>query len=188
MSAANARYPIVDPALIRRAQARDLAAFEQIYRQTYSALMNTLWRLLGSESDAQDIAHDSYVLAYERLHQLHTDSPLWPWLKQIGINLGLSKLRQAARLERVEEMDEAALGSTELDFVPESRELQAALANLPKIARAVLWLYEVEGYTHEEIALEMQRTVSFSKSQLSRARAKLKAALTPHLEPTPCPV
>jgi RNA polymerase sigma factor (sigma-70 family) len=188
MSIPNARYPIVDAALVRRAQARDLDAFEQIYRLTYSALMNTLWRLLGSESDAQDIAHDSYVLAFERLHQLNENAPMWPWLKQIGIHLSLSKLRQGARLDVVAELDESALGTVEIDFMPDSQALQNALATLPKMARAVLWLYEVECYTHEEIALEMRRSVSFSKSQLARARAKLKATLSPQLEPLPCPV
>ena len=58
------------------------------------------------------------------------------------------------------------------------RMLQRALAGLPAVTRSVLWLYHAEGYTHEEIAALMQRTASFSKSQLARGTRKLRAALS----------
>ena len=65
--------------------------------------------------------------------------------------------------------------------------LQRALAGLPAATRSVLWLYHAEGYTHEEIATLMQRTPSFSKSQLARGGRRLRALLEPECQPSPEP-
>jgi RNA polymerase sigma factor (sigma-70 family) len=172
----------IDPDWIRRARARDVAAWEQIYTRTWTALYTTIVRIVADPSEAEDLAQDSYVLAWQRLYQLDVGAALWPWLKQIGVHLTLSRLRSRARLELTETFDDDALGTIELEAVPDQARLLTALYSLKPVARAVLWLYEVEGYTHEEIAAELERTVSFSKSQLSRARAKLRALLEPNRE------
>jgi len=64
-------------------------------------------------------------------------------------------------------------------FRSESIDVERALATLPPTARAVVWMFEVEGYSHQEIAREFGRSVSFSKSQLARAHARLRAWLEP---------
>jgi RNA polymerase sigma-70 factor (ECF subfamily) len=64
--------------------------------------------------------------------------------------------------------------------------LQQALADLPALSRAVVWLHDVEGYTHTEIGRLLDRTPSFSKSQLSRAHARMRELLDPNVESVPC--
>jgi RNA polymerase sigma-70 factor (ECF subfamily) len=68
----------------------------------------------------------------------------------------------------------------------ESIDLERALASLPPTARAIVWMYEVEGYTHQEIARAFGRSLSFSKSQLARAHARLRTCLEPQEHPPSC--
>jgi RNA polymerase sigma-70 factor (ECF subfamily) len=127
--------------------------------------------------------------AFERARQYRGDAPFAAWLRKLVVNESLMQLRHD-RLHVIEVFDDT-LGD---DSAPQpwtsadATTLDRALNRLPDDARAVLWLYHVEGFTHVEIAREFGRSVSFSKSQLARATKRLRELLTPKVEETPCTI
>src|SRR5207344_1873281 len=119
----------------------------------------------------------------DRIAEFRGDSPFWGWLRQIAVNEALMLLRRRGRLLADGEFDEAALTDDEQMLPPRAADaaiLARALASMPGATRSVLWLYHAEGYTHEEIAAAMGKSVSFSKSQLARGTRKLRSLL--HLD------
>jgi RNA polymerase sigma factor (sigma-70 family) len=125
---------------------------------------------------------------FERLATYRAEAPLGAWLRQIAISKCLMHLRSPwhrARLE-IDRIDfEASLPPASL-AAPESLDVERALVSLSPTARTVVWLYEVEGYSHEEIARSFGRSVSFSKSQLARAHRRLREWFEPRTERQPC--
>ncbi|HEV8019112.1 MAG TPA: RNA polymerase sigma factor [Steroidobacteraceae bacterium] len=155
----------------------------------YAALAPATWRLIrrvvGQRALAEDIFQDTMMTLYERLPQFRREAPLGAWLRRIAISRCLMYLRSPWRRARLLlEPDEPGAGAADTPSTPGYRgewiDLERALASLPPTARAVVWMYEVEGYTHQEIAREFGRSVSFSKSQLARAHARLRAWFDPH--------
>lgn len=112
---------------------------------------------------------------FERLGSYRAEAPLGAWLRQIAVSRCLMHLRSPWNRVRLglgwlEEGAPAVEGPS-----PESMDIERALESLSPTARTVVWLYEVEGYSHDEIARAFGRTPSFSKSQLARAHDRLRA-------------
>jgi RNA polymerase sigma-70 factor (ECF subfamily) len=107
------------------------------------------------------------------------------WIKKICISKALMRLRRTIRFadESVESAAEMILGQP--DSLSSRLDIEQAMMRLGDTARVVVWLHDVEGFTHEEIAALMGMSVSFSKSQLSRAHARLRALLGEE-RGTPC--
>ena len=166
--------------LIARIKRRDLAAFEQIYRMFDRQVYTLALRLLGNPTEAYDLSQDSFLKAFEQVGQYRNEAPFWAWLRSIVVNAALMRLRGRRPLDELDSMMLETLVDTGPDPLANasSADLQRALAQLPVLSRAVVWLYYVEGYTHEEIAQSFERTVSFSKSQVARAASKLRALLS----------
>ncbi|HEX5353701.1 MAG TPA: sigma-70 family RNA polymerase sigma factor [Rhodanobacteraceae bacterium] len=179
----------VAPELIARLQRGDLAAFETLYRQFERAAWTLALRLTGRADVAQEVLQDSMLKAFERARQYRGDAPFAAWLRKLVVNEALMQMRHD-RLHVIEVFDD----STSDEHAPlpwalaDAATLDRALNRLPDTARAVLWLYHVEGYTHIEIANQFGRSVSFSKSQLARATKRLRELLRPQAEDTPCTI
>jgi RNA polymerase sigma factor (sigma-70 family) len=161
------------------------AAREAIYTAVAPATLTLIRRMVGQRALSEDIFQDTMMTLFERLPQFRHEAPLGAWVRQIAINRCLMYLRspwQRARL-CLEGADLPPDSSSSARVTPgyhgEWIDLERALAALTPTARAVVWLYEVEGYSHEEIAREFGRSVSFSKSQLARAHARLRAWFEP---------
>ena len=173
----------VPDALLARVRAGDRAAFEQLYRWFERPVYTLAVRMLGDRDQAQDVLQDTMLKAYSRIDGFDArgGSPFWGWLRQVAVNEALMRLRRDRRLSR-ELADDGALDHAE-DLGPpppaaaDAAALQRAMARLPAATRSVLWLYHAEGYTHDEIAVLMQRTASFSKSQLARGTRRLRTLL-----------
>jgi len=179
----------VPDALLARVRAGDRAAFEQLYRWFERPVFTLAVRMLGDRDQAQDVLQDTMLKAYSRIDGFdgRGGSPFWGWLRQVAVNEALMRLRRDRRLSQ-ELADDDAVGLAEDHGPPppaaaDAAELQRALAALPAATRSVLWLYHAEGYTHDEIAALMQRTASFSKSQLARGTRRLRALLDATPEP-----
>jgi RNA polymerase sigma-70 factor (ECF subfamily) len=159
--------------LIERGAGGDMRAFEQIYRLFERPVYTLALRMLGDPDEAQEILHDAMLQLFRKLGQFRGDAPFWGWLRQIAVNEALMRLRRRGIVETVDEMPEpedTAAGPPE-----HARDLERALDRLPTVTRSVVWLYHVEGYSHEEIAANFGKSVSFSKSQLARGTQKLRA-------------
>jgi len=171
--------------LLARACAGDAAARQAIYGVLAPATLTLIRRVVGQRAAAEDIFQDTMMTLYERLPQFRREAPLGAWLRQIAISRCLMHLRSPwrrmfLRLEAEDPAHGAAEASlTTPGYRAEWIDLERALGTLAPTARAVVWMYEVEGYSHEEIARQFGRSVSFSKSQLARAHARLRAWFEP---------
>jgi RNA polymerase sigma-70 factor (ECF subfamily) len=177
----------VPASLLARAQAGDRAAFEQLYRWFERPVFTLALRLCGDREEASDVLQDTMLKLFDRIGDYRAlgGAPFWGWLRQVAVNEALMRLRRGERLAQALPGDD--LLPDDLSPPPaaaaDAAALQRALAALPAATRSVLWLYHAEGHTHEEIAALMQRTPSFSKSQLARGGRRLRALLEPATEP-----
>jgi RNA polymerase sigma-70 factor (ECF subfamily) len=177
---------------LAQARAGDQAARAAIYAALAPATFALIRRMVGQRALAEDIFQDTMMMLYERLPQFRREAPLGAWLRQIAISRCLMYLRspwRRARLclegvERLAAQDEACLVTPA--YRGDSIDVERALASLGPTARAVVWMYEVEGYSHQEIAREFGRSVSFSKSQLARAHVRLRAWFAPQEDRPSC--
>ena len=173
----------VPASLLARARAGDRAAFEQLYRWFERPVFTLALRICGDRAEADEVLQDTMLKVLCQIEGYRGDrgSPFWGWLRQVAVNEALMRLRRERRL--VLELDGVDADDIAEDQAPpppaaaDAALLQRALAELPAATRSVLWLYHGEGYTHEEIAAAMQRSTSFSKSQLARGTRRLRVLL-----------
>ena len=174
----------VPATLLDRARRGEAAAFEQLYRSFERPVFTLALRLTGRREEAQDVLQETMIKLLDRIAAFRGDSPFWGWLRQIAVNEALMLMRRRGRFVVEGEFDEAALSDHEQMLPPRAADaaiLARALSEMPGATRSVLWLYHAEGYTHEEIAAAMGKTLSFSKSQLARGTRRLRVLL--ELEP-----
>jgi RNA polymerase sigma factor (sigma-70 family) len=175
-----------------RACAGDEAAREALYAALAPATFGLIRRLIGQRGASEDVFQDTMMTFYERLAEFRAEAPLGAWLRQIALSRCFMYLRspwRRARLQLTTAADAGAIGEVALvtpGIAPEALDLERALASLTPTARAIVWMYEVEGYSHAEIAQAFGRTTSFSKSQLARAHARLRAWYEPEEARQPC--
>lgn len=170
-----------DHALVRAAGAGDARAFEQLYRKHSRRVFAVLWRLCGHEARAEDLLQESFVKAWQALPGFRFESAFSTWMHRLAVNTALMEFRSRSGGAALETDDEAL----ELQATPDSAgrrtaerlDLERAIATLPPRARAVLVLYDIEGWKHDEIATELGMAVGSSKAQLHRARQLLRARL-----------
>jgi len=168
-------------AVLARARAGDRSAFEQVYRRFERPVFTLALRICGDHEEASEVLQETMLKVFNRIRDFRGDSPFWAWLRQIAVNEALMKLRRGRRHADELPLEDGSEAADDLAPPPSAAAdaalLQRALAALPATTRSVLWLYHAEGYTHEEIAAAMNRTISFSKSQLSRGLRRLRALL-----------
>lgn len=166
-------YRLADAeAVLPRLRAGDPAAQEALFRAFEAPVYNLARRICRTTEDAEDVLQETFLQVFRSIGQFRGEGSLWGWIRTVASSKALMRLRRNKYRDTDELVD---------DIVPMRREdaglrmdLEAALERLPETSRAVVWLHDVEGYTHEEIAGMMDRTVSFSKSQLARAHARLR--------------
>jgi len=176
----------VPEALVSRAQAGDAAAYRELYRLLGSAVYTLLRRLVVSPAVAEDLLHDVFVELLRGIHHYRAEGSFAGWVRSIAVSKALMHLRSPWHRRLLLPGD--ALPAPIDDGSPEDwqRDLERALNALPPLARSIVWLHDVEGYTHGEIARLFSRSVSFSKSQLARAHEQLRDLLEPQAGAMPC--
>jgi RNA polymerase sigma-70 factor (ECF subfamily) len=169
----------VDDVAIQRAKTGDLAALERVYR-AYEGLVYTLARrICRTAEDAEDVMQETFIEVCRSIGKFrgHGAGSLTAWIKKVASSKALMRVRyESYRTADELREDLRAAGTRDAD-VSLKMDLETALERLSDTSRAVVWLHDVEGYKHEEIAEMMGKTVSFSKSQLSRAHARLRRML-----------
>lgn len=138
-------------------------------------------RLAGDPDTAEDIAQEVWIQIFRALPSWRGDAKFSTWVHRVAINRTLNALRRTRRLSAVETSIEEDSASVEQDGERSmlAASIDAAAKQLSPGARTVFLLHDVEGYTHEEIASELGITPGGSKSQLFKARAKLRRLLAP---------
>lgn len=179
-SAAPADVADEDDALVRASVAGDLAAFEALYRRHLGRVHGLIVRLVGHHgARAEDLTQEAFVRAWRALPGYRFASSFGTWMYRLAANTALMELRSRRAQPAFDAadavLDHAAPDATDAGAL--ARDLGQAVATLPPRARAVLVLHDVEGWTHQEIADELEMAVGSSKAQLHRARRLLRARL-----------
>lgn len=160
--------------MLERAQRGDLTALEALFRTFERRIYGLALRILAKPEDAEEVLQETFLEIARSLPRYRGDGPLWGWIRQITASKALMHVRR----ESVRQTEELPVEIVSSETRPHERvDLESALSKLEPKARAVVWLHDVEGMTHQEIAAATGRSESFSKSQLSRAHARLRRLL-----------
>jgi RNA polymerase sigma-70 factor (ECF subfamily) len=179
-----------DAAIVRRAIEGDERAMRQLWHSHRPHVDAIVSRLAGDPDLAQDLAQEVWIQIFRALPSWRGDSKFSTWLHRVAVNRSLNALRRTRRLAAVELPIEEETIAVEPDAGTRSmlaQSISEAARQLAPGARTVFYLHDVEGYTHEEIACELGITAGGSKSQLFKARAKLRHLLAPLMERAPDP-
>lgn len=178
------RAGLGDQELVARHRQGDTDAFGEIYRRHAARLYGVAYRMVGNAGDAEDLLQEIFLQAHRKLGGFRGQSALVTWLYRLAMNHCLDHLRsKASRMTR-------ATGSLDADDVPPpaapagaveltvSRlDLERAIAQLPEGCRAAFLLHDVEGFEHREVAEMLGIAEGTSKSQVHKARLRLRGTL-----------
>jgi len=165
---------------VDEARAGNAAALGRIYDLCAPATFSLISRLVRRGAVAEDLLQETFADVIEHIGSFEGRAPLPMWIRAIAVRRSLMYLRSPWHrslewLEQRPDVEPSAPG--EAGTMDQQGDLEQALMTLPALSRAVVWLHDVEGYTHGEIAAALGRTTSFSKTQLSRAHARLRRVL-----------
>jgi RNA polymerase sigma-70 factor (ECF subfamily) len=172
--------------VVRAAQAGDARAHETIYRVCRRPIYTLIRRLVVRTAIADELFQETFVEVLRNIGAYSGEGAFGGWVRSIAVSKCLMYLRSPwhRSLLYLDQDDESTVPVVLLDPATHpdaqaaaSADVERALALLPALTRSVVWLHDVEGYTHGEIARLLGRTASFSKSQLARAHARLRELL-----------
>lgn len=163
---------------IRRAADGDARCVRMLYERHAPRVYAVVRRIAGDDDLAQDYAQEAWIRAIRALPTFRGDSRFSTWLHRIAVNAAIQAARKASRRDDREgpPPEDVPVGPAPGDTLLRDR-LERALDRLPEGMRRVLVLHDVEGYTHEEIGDLLGVQSGTSKSQLSKARAKMRELL-----------
>jgi RNA polymerase sigma-70 factor, ECF subfamily len=171
-------------ALVERCRRGDLAAFEELYRAHAGKLFSVACRMVGNPADAEDLLQEIFLSAHRKLDSFRGDSALGTWLYRLATNQCLDYLRsRAARTNQVTDPMEDEAGTYEpgarglAEQTVMKMDLERALARLPEGCRAAFVLHDIEGLEHREVAQALGIAEGTSKSQVHKARLRLRMLL-----------
>jgi RNA polymerase sigma-70 factor (ECF subfamily) len=184
-----------DPQLVARAQQGDERAFAALYEVHKRRVYSLCLRMTGNTAEAEDLSQEAFLQLFRKISTFRGESAFSTWLHRLAVNVVLMHLRRE-ELPQVS-LDEADTSQDEpvkRDYGDDDRRLLGtvdrislgrAIEQLPPGYRAVFVLHDVEGYEHNEIATIMDCSVGNSKSQLHKARMKLREWLRQNRKPGP---
>ena len=165
--------------IVGRARLGDPAANEVLYRTYSTAVYNLALRLTRQRTMAEEILQETFIEVLTKIGTFRGAALLGTWIREIAVNKCLMHLRSGwhRKSRPLEETGSDQGDNIDMAIKPEHLDLERALAGLAPVSRAVVWLHDVEGYTHHEIGKLMGKSDSFSKSQLARAHQRLQVLL-----------
>ncbi len=166
------------------------AAFGELVRRYQDRLYNTVYRLVGSAEDAQDVVQEAFLHAYQSLDRFKGDSRFFTWLYRIAVNSAISLKRKHRAVVSIHTGREGQGGAAEpldtsafsqpgqtLERAEEERRIQSALSRMSPEHRAVLILKDLEDQKYEDMAQILQVPIGTIRSRLHRARLELRELL-----------
>jgi RNA polymerase sigma-70 factor (ECF subfamily) len=175
--------------IIQRAAEGDPTAFECLYRSHCKRVYAICLRMVGNTTDAEDLTQEAFLLLFRKLHTFRGESAFSTWLHRLVVNTVLMHLRKrtlplvstetgpAPDGEATSSSVEIAASDLFLEGSIDRINLRRCVAQLPAGSRAIFVLHDIQGYQHNEIAEMLGRSEGVSKSQLHRARKRLRELL-----------
>jgi RNA polymerase sigma-70 factor (ECF subfamily) len=176
--------PATDHVLAQRAAAGDMPAFEELYERHHRRVYSLCLRMTGNTAEAEDLAQEAFIQLYRKIGSFRGESAFTTWLHRLTVNQVLMHFRKrGVKFEQTTDdgdvPTQVVAGTENPNHMPvvDRIALDRAIAALPPGYRAVFVLHDVEGHEHEEIARLLGCSVGTSKSQLHKARMKLRTLL-----------
>jgi RNA polymerase sigma-70 factor (ECF subfamily) len=176
--------------LTQAASAGNMAAFEELYQRHHRRVYSICLRMLQNASEAEDLTQDVFIQLYRKVGSFRGDSAFTTWLHRLTVNQVLMHFRKrTVKFEKTTEEGETpvqVVSGTENPFrmpVVDKIALDNAISQLPAGYKSVFVLHDVEGFEHEEVAKILGCSVGTSKSQLHKARLKLRKLLKKKANP-----
>jgi len=186
-----------DAAFVRRLQANEDAAYDELVRTYNSSIYHVAYRMLGDSAEACDVVQDIFLKVFRNIRTFRGDSSLRTWIFRIGISEILNRLRWWKRRNRMStvSMDDDRNGNGKGICIPDSAPspyqslaskeeelaIQQALGHLSRDHRSIVVLRDIEGFSYIEIAEILDVSVGTVKSRLARARSDMKKSLIRYL-------
>jgi RNA polymerase sigma factor (sigma-70 family) len=157
-----------------------------LYRRYYPYGMSICFRYVSHESEAITVVNDSFLKVFRHIRKYDTAQPFEPWFRRIVINTAINYLKKKHKLKREVSMQEAGGLSAREDILSRIgyKELMAMVQSLSVMYRTVFNMYVIDGFKHKEIAQSLGISEGTSKSNLTRARARLQEMINKQLEQT----
>jgi RNA polymerase sigma-70 factor (ECF subfamily) len=191
--------PVAEMELVRRAQRGDLAAYDELIQRYQQRIYATVYHMTSNHEDANDLAQDSFIKAFQALKSFKGGSSFYTWLYRIAVNKTINFLKQRKNRTHMSlnDLDFNTENNPDLvalisDKTPRreaglkelSEKLNAALLKLSEPHRLVMVLHDVQGLSHEEVAEVMECNIGTVRSRLFYARQQMQSLLTDYLKPT----
>ncbi|HOY18267.1 MAG TPA: RNA polymerase sigma factor [Haliscomenobacter sp.] len=170
--------------ILKGCRRKERAAQKELYRQFYGYAMSVSLRYCDNEDEAIEVANDAFLKVFLNIQRYDPDMPFKPWFRRILINTAINHIKKKQKLKISTLMDtEYNIPDTEeilarLGF----QELMALVRSLSTAYRTVFNLYVMDGFTHEEISQELGISVGTSKSNLSKARERLRQLILQQMQ------
>jgi RNA polymerase sigma-70 factor (ECF subfamily) len=167
----------------------EVPAFEELYQQHSTRLFNLAWRMCGTRADAEDLLQDIFLQVHRKLSDFRGDAAIGTWLYRLAMNRCLDHLKSShvRAAAATSTLDDENMPKGLLRRFPDAGiaklDLERAIEQLPEAARAAFVLHDVEGFQHQEVAAILGISEGTSKSQVHKARLRLRAYLTQHAQP-----
>ena len=186
-----------DLELVRRVQGGNLPAYDELVRRYQERIYATLYHMTSNHEDANDLAQESFIKAFQAIRSFKGDSSFFTWLYRIAINKTINFLKQKKHRTHMSlndldfnaehDPDLMALISEktprrEIDLAELQERLNAAMLKLSHVHRAVVTLHDVQGLSHEEISKITDCNTGTVRSRLFYARQQLQAYLSDYLK------
>ena len=177
----------IDQLDLKRAIAGDERAMQRLWSQHAPHIDAVVRRLCGDSELAADVSQEVWMQIFRALPSYRGDAQFGTWAHRIAVNRTLNALRKIRRLAKLEVdiEDDSAITELETDRTFMAESIEQAMNKLSPGARTVFVLHDIEGYTHGEIGEELGITPGGSKSQLFKARAKLRKLLAHLVDESP---
>ena len=179
-----------DEELVKKVKNGDVDAFEQIITKYEKKIFGLIYNMLRNENEIEDVAQEVFIKVYKNLDKFHGDSSLYTWIYKIATNLCLDQIKKRKEVIYIDEKLQLDDGEVEFqipsdeklqDEIYEQKELKQKLEScidkLPEKQKAMIVLRDIKGLSYDEIAEILDLKLGTVKSQINRARLKLKELL-----------
>ncbi len=172
----------LDASLLKGCIRQKPKAQEKLYKSFYGYAMSIALSYAGSPDEAADILNEAFLKVFKHIKKYKPESAFKSWLRRIVVNTAIDHYRSNKRFQANVEIEQAGAQEYEASVIDQlnAQDILSLLQELPENYRITFMLYEIEGYSHEEIGERLSVSESTSRSNLTRAKKKLRELITHH--------
>lgn len=161
--------------IIKGCRENDPQSQEKIYKHYYGYAMGIALSYCSTREDAAEVVNDSFIKVFKNIKTYITSEPFKPWFRKIVVRTAIDKIRANKRFKDHVEINEMhQISPVDIESNLNAQQIYKLLNKLPDLLRLVFNMYEIEGYSHREIARELGIAESSSRTYLTRAKAQLR--------------